>query len=112
MQYITVRILLTKNGGVKHHIMMCGDPSSSLERIVEKNEARNTHTISGPSFGTFSSPIICTSEKNDHIAQPARRRMTRCSTMLSDMMTVNRQETCGHCAGGEPAGRAQGAKGA
>ena len=40
MQYITVSILPTKNGGVKHHIMMRGNSSGSSEQIVEKNEAR------------------------------------------------------------------------
>ena len=41
-----------------------------------------THTIMGPSGGTFSAPMMCTCEKKDQTAQPASLRRTRCKALL------------------------------
>ena len=50
----------------------------------------STHTIIGPSFGTFSSPTTRTSVKNELAAAPAIPRMIRCNSMKSEeaMLTV------------------------
>lgn len=42
----------------------------------------------GPSLGTFSAPMMCTSEKKDQTAAPAMRRITRCKILFSGILCV------------------------
>ena len=47
-----------------------------------------THTIIGPSGGTFSAPMRCTCEKNDQTAQLASLRRTRWRALLLSAIAV------------------------
>lgn len=49
------------------------------------HETRETYTMIGPSFGTFSPPMTWISVKKDTTAQLAIRRMILCATYASDM---------------------------
>ena len=50
------------------------------------SKAALTHTMIGPSLGTFSPPTTWISLKNETTAQPAMRRMMRCITFASDIV--------------------------
>lgn len=69
---------LTKDSRIQHHVMMHCNTIVSMRETAATKQDRDTHTIMGPSTGTFSATVVCTSERKDQTAQRASFQRKLC----------------------------------